>query len=101
MKKIVNSLWAARVMMFLLGTSLVLSGLRDILSGDLHYSNYWGGVVFAPLALLIGLAILAALAWNWNTLTESKEEPKLRGRAARLARKAEETRFPIDDYKKW
>lgn len=87
--------------MLLFGASLLLSGSREVLSGDLHYPNYWGGAVFAPLAIVIGLFLLVGAIWKWRTLTTPKNQPKLKGRAARLAQKADATKFPIDDYKKW
>ena len=68
------------------------------MKGELHYGNYWGGAVFAPFAIGCGVLLLAALPFllrRWN-----EPEPELRGKAARLARKAKETRFPIDDYDK-
>jgi hypothetical protein len=101
MKKVASSIWAARAAMLLLGASLLLSGSREILSSDFHYSNYWGGGVFAPLAIVIGVLLLAGAIWKWRTLTTTEKQPKLKGRAARLARKADATQFPIDDYKKW
>jgi hypothetical protein len=36
-----------------------------------------------------------------SKLRGEKPSPKLRGRAARKARQAEATKFPIDEYKKW
>lgn len=101
MKKVPSSTWAARVAMLLVAASLLLSGLRDISSGDLHYSNYWGGAVFAPVAVIVGLFLLFGVIWKWRTPTTIPKQRKLKGRAARLARKADVTRFPIDDYKKW
>ena len=101
MKKVASSIWAARGAILLVGASLLLSGSREVLSGDLHYSNYWGGAVFAPLAIVIGLFLLVGAIWKWRTLTTPEEQPKLKRRAARLARKADATKFPIDDYKKW
>ncbi len=101
MKRFMDNIWVARLLLFLLGMSLLLSGLREVLSGDLHYSNYWGGAVFAPLAIVVGAFFLVMLVRQWKTLTTPETPPKLKGRAARLARKAEETKFPIDDYRKW
>jgi hypothetical protein len=101
MKGFVKNIWVARLFLFLLGASLVVNGLDDVISGDLHYSNYWGGAVFAPLGMVVGVFLLVLLVRQWKTLTTPETPPKLKGRAARLARKAEETKFPIDDYRKW
>jgi hypothetical protein len=101
MKKIVNRVWTQRIMLFLAAVALLTSGLREMLRGDFHYANYWGGVVFAPVAILVGAGLLAAIVLDWKAPGKPRKEPKLKGRAARLARKAEQTTFPIDDYKKW
>lgn len=37
-----------------LGLVIVLLGVSALLRGNLHYSNWWGGAVFAPFAILIG-----------------------------------------------
>jgi hypothetical protein len=42
--------------------SIFILGLVTLLLGRLHYRNYWGGAVFAPFALLIGvIAIVFAI----------------------------------------
>jgi hypothetical protein len=41
-------------------------GIGTLLQGKLQYSNYWGGAVFAPFAVLIGvLGILAGIV-TWR-----------------------------------
>jgi hypothetical protein len=44
---------------------------RNLLQGKLQYSNYWGGAVFAPFAVRIGvLGILAGIVtWRKQRLT--------------------------------
>jgi hypothetical protein len=44
----------ARVVAGLLGSALVAIGLLHIVAGQPHYRNYWGGLVFAPFAILLG-----------------------------------------------
>ena len=101
MRKILNNIWVVRSMFLLFAIALTLGGLQAVLFGDLHYENYWGGLVFAPLAIVAGVFVMPWLAWKWKTLSAPEKRPPLKGRAARLARQAEETRFPIDDYEKW
>jgi hypothetical protein len=36
------------------GVLIVLLGVSALLRGNLHYSNWWGGAVFATFAILIG-----------------------------------------------
>jgi hypothetical protein len=80
------------------GLSLILAGWRALDSGQLHYRNYWGGSVFAPFAIALGIAVLVILIARWRTLTETP--PKLKGKAARRARRAAETKSPIDTFDK-
>ena len=91
-----RSIWLGRAVLLFIGLSLVFAGLRALESGDLHYPNYWGGLVFAPLALVLGVAVLLLLVVKWRTLNETS--PRLRGRAARRARKAASGRSAVDDF---
>lgn len=101
MKKLINSLWFARVLLLLIGLLLMLSGLATLLAGDIQYLNYWGGAVFAPLPIALGVCLLVVVFWKWNALNERLPKTKRRGKAARLARQAERTKFPIDEFRKW
>ena len=45
-----------------IGATIFSLGLATLLKGKLQYSNYWGGAVFAPYALLIGpLVVLVGI----------------------------------------
>jgi membrane protein YdbS with pleckstrin-like domain len=37
---------------------LILSATLAMLSGRFNYRNYWGGVVFAPLAIILGIVLM-------------------------------------------
>jgi hypothetical protein len=41
------------------GLWIFILGFGTLLLGYLHYRNYWGGAVFAPFALLIGVIAVA------------------------------------------
>jgi hypothetical protein len=46
----------------ILSLILVVSGALSLMAGHLHYPNYWGGMVFAPFAVLVGaVAILGMI----------------------------------------
>ena len=48
--------------MILLGLSAAGLGLTALRKGSLFYPNWWGGSVFAPLAIIFGaILILGAL----------------------------------------
>jgi len=100
-KKVLSSIWFGRLFLLLIGLSLLMGGLGTLLAGGLHYLNYWGGAVFAPFAIALGLFVLGVLVFKWRTLNERLPTKKMSSKAARLARKAERTRFPIDDFRKW
>jgi hypothetical protein len=56
--------WSVRQRLALafVGLIVICLGAGSLALGHLHYANYWGGVVFAPYALLIGgLTILIAI----------------------------------------
>ncbi len=78
---------------------LTAAAVGTLVAGKLHYSNYWGGRVFAPFVLVVVIIVVAGLLASF--LRREKPPKKLRGRAARKARQADKTTFPIDDYKKW
>ena len=84
--------------LILLALVLILSGIGVLLRGIPFYANYWGGPVFAPFAIAVGVILVFLALFRWRRMQE--RPPILRGKAARLARKAEETRFPIDDFDK-
>jgi hypothetical protein len=41
-------------------------GISTLLKGRLQYSNYWGGAVFAPFAILIGVLGIFAGIVTWR-----------------------------------
>ncbi len=43
-----------RVGLALIGFGILAFGALTLLAGSLHYTNFWGGLVFAPFALVIG-----------------------------------------------
>jgi len=43
-----------------------------VLKGDLFYSNWWGGLVFAPLAVLIGIFFLYLVFFKYEKIEKMK-----------------------------
>jgi len=57
------------------GIILVLMGLSSIHKGELNYENYWGGVVFAPVAIIMGILVLIIVIFRWKAMNQmSKNE---------------------------
>lgn len=79
--------------------SLVLfaQGLAAMLGRDTFLRNYWGGLVFAPIACLLG-AVCFFLVLHAGAKKRERRAPKLRGRAARRARQAARYRSALDDH---
>ena len=47
-----------RLALVVVGLMATCTGSIALLGGQLHYSNYWGAVVFAPFAVFVGLLAL-------------------------------------------
>ena len=60
-----------RLLLCLLSLALVLAGVHALLSGNLGYHNYWGGTVFAPFAIAIGVLLLLLAVFAWPRLRSS------------------------------
>ncbi len=49
----------SRVVAGIAGLSVIGIGVAPVIAkGDLFYSNWWGGLVFAPLAIVFGAFII-------------------------------------------
>ena len=62
-----------RVGLLVGAVSLILSGVATLQNEHLHYPNYWGGSVFAPFAIVLGVAPLSSWSseggrWRDRTL---------------------------------
>lgn len=68
----------------LIVVALIAAAVRTLATGQLHYSNYWGGKVFAPFAFFIAVIIVVGVVIS--RIRGEKPPTKLRGRAARKAR---------------
>lgn len=77
---------------------LIFSGIATLLRGKPGYTNYWGGHVFAPLAIVIGLLLLVIVIAKFRRKDEEVPR-KMSGKEKRRARKAEQTKFPIDTFR--
>jgi len=53
-----NRIRLARVVGVLIGCVLAATGLLHIAVGNSSYRNYWGGVVFAPFGVFLGISLI-------------------------------------------
>ena len=65
-----------RIFIGLFGFILIMTGLKNIFYGNQNYSNYWGGIVFAPIAILIGVLVIIITVFRFDSITNSKEQSK-------------------------
>lgn len=45
-------------MLGFIGVMILGWGVLTLLGGKLHYSNVWGGMMFAPYALVVGILVM-------------------------------------------
>lgn len=72
------------------GAVLVVQGASAIRRGDAAYENYWGGQVFPPVAVVLGLGLLGFAIFRPAAL--AKQPRDKHGRRVR---------FPHEDVRKW
>ena len=97
-KRVLRSQRFNQVMWAFFALMIILMGIGALLKGDLGYRNYWGGLVFGPYAIGIGIFFLIIVLFRWRKLWQKPNQ--LKGRAARRARRAAEYRSTIDDFDK-
>ncbi len=94
-EKVRTSPWPGRVALTAVALSLILTGSAALRDGRLHYANYWGGSVFAPLAIAIGFFVLLIVVVRWRSF--SVTAPKLAGKVARRRQRAA-ARSRVEDF---
>jgi hypothetical protein len=96
-EKVRTSAWPGRVALTFAALSLILTGVAALQEGRLHYANYWGGSVFAPLAIVLGFCVLVIVVVKWRPFNGAP--PKLAGKDARRQQRAA-ARSPVQDFDK-
>ena len=66
---------------------ITLLGISSFFSGKLNYSNYWGGVVLAPVSIIVGLLILYIIWFKWKAVEKNDN--------------AFTHNSKMDDFRKW
>lgn len=81
---------ANRVAVVIVGAVLLVTGMSALSAGRSQYLNYWGGLVFAPIAILAGgLAIYIAVFRS-----------SMKGLPTR-DKKGRPIQNPANDFRKW
>ena len=79
-----------RAVMLMASVLLILYGLAHVLLGRVSYENYWGGLVFAPFTIIVGILLLYTAIFRFDRLGTAWRDKKGR-----------RVRFPADDFRKW
>jgi uncharacterized membrane protein YfcA len=77
MIKTFGSPWVRRTILAVISLLIVMLGAASLLHGKTDYYNWWGGVVFAPFAIIIGSLGLVIAAFKPKVFLEA---PKKKGR---------------------
>jgi len=81
---------ANRIAVAIAGGVLIITGAASLFAGRTIYPNYWGGLVFAPIAILAGcLAIYIAIFRSSMKNLPTRDK------------KGRPIRYPADEYRKW
>jgi hypothetical protein len=79
-----------KIAVIVTGLMLIFYGAAGILADRSTYSNYWGGRVFAPFAILVGALFIYIVIFHWKAFNKP-----------RVDKKGRRIRFPADDFRKW
>jgi hypothetical protein len=60
-----------RIFCGVFGVAAFLKGLIPVLSGNYSYENWFGGLVFAPFAIAVGVVMVLGAVFNWRGVWDS------------------------------
>jgi hypothetical protein len=55
-----------RALFVLIGIAVIASGLKPLWRGDSSYENWWGGLAFAPFAIIFGIVLIVGAIFKPN-----------------------------------
>jgi hypothetical protein len=65
--------WVRRTILALISFLIVMLGAATLFHGKLEYYNWWGGIIFAPFAIIIGSLGLVIAAFKPKVFEETAE----------------------------
>jgi hypothetical protein len=72
--------WVRRVVLALISFLIVVLGAATLFHGKLEYYNWWGGITFAPFAIIVGSLGLVIAAFKPRVFEETgKKKNRFRG----------------------
>jgi hypothetical protein len=63
-----------RIVFAFISLFLIALGVGTLLNHRLEYLNYWGGMVFAPFAILIGVMLFFIVLFRPRSFDETDEQ---------------------------
>jgi hypothetical protein len=80
MIKTFGASWVGRTLLALISFLIVMLGVATLFQGKIEYYNWWGGIVFAPFAIMIGFLGLVIAAFKPKIFVETaKKKSRFRG----------------------
>ena len=80
----------SKIALIVMALFLILHGTVAIVENRWTYGNYWGGGVFAPVAIVMGVLFIYIVIFRYDAFKKSRVDKKRRT-----------IRFPADDFRKW
>jgi membrane-bound ClpP family serine protease len=75
-----GSSWVPRTVLGLISLAIFIFGAATLFNGETSYYSSWGGIVFAPVAIIIGLLGLIIVAFKQKVFAPSpKKKSRFRG----------------------
>jgi hypothetical protein len=72
--------WVRRTILALISFFIVMLGGATLFHGKLEYYNWWGGIIFAPFAIIVGSLGLGVAAFKPGVFEETaKRKSRFRG----------------------
>jgi hypothetical protein len=75
-----------RVLCGVFGVVAFFVGLRPIGTGQYSYENWFGGLVFAPVAIIAGIVMLLGAIFNWRSVWDVPQNDTQHHKTARSLR---------------
>jgi uncharacterized membrane protein len=80
MIKTLGPAWVRRTILALISFLIVMLGAATLFHGKLEYYNWWGGMIFAPFAIVIGSLGFAIAVLKPNVPEETaRKKSRFRG----------------------
>jgi hypothetical protein len=57
-----------RVLCGIFGVAAFFLGIRPVLTGQYSYTNWFGGLVFAPVVIVAGVLMILGAVFNWRSI---------------------------------